>query len=62
MITIDHALHDPKLLGGSLGAPETWATWMAILKAAFGITLSDAERHAFESVAGSREPPARKVE
>jgi hypothetical protein len=62
MITIDQALQDPKLLGAALGDPETWSTWLVALKAAFGITLSEAERRAFESIAGSREPPARKVQ
>ena len=61
-ITIDDALYDPQLLGGAFGDTETWATWLATLKAAFGISLNRAERRAFEAVAGSREPPSRKVE
>jgi hypothetical protein len=62
MINIDHALQDPKLLGAALGEPETWATWMAVLKAGFGIALTDDERQIFASVAGSREPPSHKVD
>ena len=60
-ITIDRALLDPKLLGAALGPAETWSTWLAALKAAFGIALTEDERQAFASIAGSREPPARKV-
>jgi hypothetical protein len=62
MITIDRALQDSKLLGASLGDPATWATWLVTLKAAFGIALTDDERRAFESIAGSRQPPSRKVQ
>ena len=53
-ITIDRALLDPKLLGAALGGPaETWATWLAALKAAFGIALTETERPiAFASIAG----------
>jgi hypothetical protein len=61
MITIDQALTDPQLLGGALGPAETWATWLTALKAAFGITLDGPERVAFKSIAGSREPPSKKV-
>ena len=61
-ITIDAALQDPKLLGAALGDPKTWATWMTVLKSGFGIELNRDERRAFASVAGSREPPSRKVQ
>lgn len=61
MITIDAALQDPKLLGAALGEPETWATWLVTLKAAFGIELNRDERQTFTSVAGSREPPAKRL-
>ena len=60
-VTIDHALHDNALLGAALGEPETWATWLTTLKAAFGITLNRAERRIFASIAGSRKPPKHKV-
>ena len=61
-ITIDRALQDPQLLGAALGDPKTWATWLATLKSAFGISLNRAERRAFASIAGSRAPPSKKVE
>jgi hypothetical protein len=62
MIDIEHALRDPQLLGAALGDPETWSTWLTALKAAFGIELNREERRAFESIAGNRAPPARKVQ
>jgi hypothetical protein len=62
MISIDQALRDSQLLGAALGDPDTWQTWMVVLKAAFGSNLSDDERKVFVSVAGDRESPSRKVE
>ena len=38
--TIEKALRDPLLLGAALGDVETWMTWLAVLKAAFGLTLT----------------------
>jgi hypothetical protein len=61
-ITIEAALRDEQLLGAALGATETWATWLATLKAAFGASLNRAEHHAFAAVAGNRKPPQRKVQ
>ena len=60
-VTISEALLDGALLGAALGDPTTWQTWLATLKAAFGIKLNRSERRAFASVAGSRQPPAQKV-
>jgi hypothetical protein len=51
MISIDQALQNPQLLGAALGSTKTWATWLATLKAAFGIKLNRAERR---TEAGSR--------
>lgn len=61
MIAIDTALQDQKLLGASLGDPATWATWLVTMKASFGLALTDEEREIFASVAGSREPPAKRL-
>jgi hypothetical protein len=61
-ITIDEALADKRLLGAALGDPRTWTTWRAVLRAAFGLRLSDTQRSAFATVAGDREPPARRVD
>jgi phage terminase large subunit-like protein len=44
------------------GGPSTWATWIAALKAAFGLKLTRAERRAFTTIAGSRKPPKRRVQ
>jgi len=60
-VPIAIALRDPKLLAAGLSPPASWATWVAVLKAAFGEHLSRQDRRAFEVVAGSRKPPAQKV-
>ena len=61
-VTIDQALRDPKLLGSALGSTDSWATWLVVLKSAFGLKLDRAERRVFASIAGSRKPPEKKVE
>jgi hypothetical protein len=60
-VPIDAALLDENLLGAALGDPSTWRTWIAVLKAAYGRTLSAEETTAFDYVAGGRKPPARPV-
>jgi hypothetical protein len=61
-ISVDQALTDLQLLGAVLGDLETWQTWRTVLKATFGIALNREEVRAFASVAGSRKPPAAKVQ
>lgn len=61
IIGIGEALSDAKLLGASLGDQTSWTVWRAVLKAAYGEALTKAERAAFDSVAGGRSPPRRKV-
>jgi Terminase large subunit, T4likevirus-type, N-terminal len=60
-ISIDQALADPKLLGAALGEISTWRTWLAVLRAAFGLELDPAQRELFDSVAGGRSPPTSRV-
>jgi hypothetical protein len=60
-IAINDAITDEHLLGAALGDPSTWSTWVAVLKAAFGLTLDAEEASAFASVAGSRAPPTKRV-
>lgn len=60
-VTIDRALRDANLLGAALGPADTWLTWLAILRASFGLPL-DAEQSAiFGAVAGGRAPPTSRV-
>jgi hypothetical protein len=56
-ITLDRALKDPKLLAAALGDLSTWTTWFGVLKAAYHEPLDQAEREAFDTVAGGRSPP-----
>ena len=60
MITPAAALADPNLLGNAFAGPS-WATWRAVLKAAYAEPLTDAELALFRAVAGDRNPPRRRV-
>ena len=59
--TIDVALTDKRLLGAALGNNVTWSAWLAVLRAAFGLPLSDTKQAIFAEVAGDRAPPAQRV-
>ena len=59
--TIDVAMRDDRLLGAALGNTASWSTWIAVLKAAFGLGLTDEQRELFASVAGQRMPPRDRV-
>ena len=60
-MSVDVALRDASLLGAGLGDPASWSGWLAILRAAFGLNLTDQQRELFITVAGGRDPPRRKV-
>jgi hypothetical protein len=60
-VDISSALVDPNLLGQSFPRLESWETWLAVLKAAFGRPLNRKERRSFETVSGGRKSPARRV-
>ena len=59
--TIDRALRNKRLLGAALGDASSWATWISVLRAAFGLSLDDDQRQLFASVAGNRAPPTKGV-
>jgi hypothetical protein len=61
MSTIDCALTDPNLLGAALGDPTPWHTWRIVLRAAFGLPISDEERATFATIAGDRASPLARV-
>ena len=60
-ISIDGALTDPYLLGAALGNSASWSTWLAVLRAAFGLHLTTDQQQQFSSVAGNRNPPTQRV-
>ena len=60
-ITIARALTDQRLLGAALGDAASWETWVAVLKAAFGMVLDAGELATFAGVAGGRAPPKQRV-
>jgi hypothetical protein len=61
VIPIDRALIDRNLLGAALGKPSSWSTWISVLRAAFGLPTSEADRAIFAKVAGDRQPPSKRV-
>jgi hypothetical protein len=61
MFTIDRAITDRNLLGAALNDIKTWSCWLAVLRAAFALPMSAADRVAFAAVAGNRVPPTRRV-
>jgi len=59
--SIDAALRDHVLLGAALGDWRSWTTWLAVLRAAFGLVLTAEELEAFTAVAGGRSAPTERV-
>jgi Phage Terminase len=57
----DRVLADKELLGAALGDQSTWRTWFAILKAIYAQPLNTEDREIFNTVAGGRSPPTRRV-
>jgi hypothetical protein len=55
------ALRDPNLLGAGIGDLSSWRTWLAALKAAFGLKLRPGDLEVFHEIAGQREPPKQRV-
>jgi hypothetical protein len=58
---IDEALTDGNLLGAALGDASTYPTWLAVLRAAYGLPLSEDDRSCFHAVSGGREAPKKPV-
>ena len=58
-VSIADALQDSRLFEPHFRG-SSWDSWRAVLKAAFGERLSDAEREVFQAVAG-RAPPNHRV-
>jgi len=60
MIPVVDAMSDPHLFGRWFNAPS-WATWRAVLRAAYALPMSDDDLDLFRAVAGNRAPPTRPV-
>ena len=59
--TIDKAMADQQLLGAGLGDLASWSVWGVVLKAAYGLPLTEDERATYHRVAGERPPPRKRV-
>ena len=60
-LPIDAALRDHNLLGAALGDIASWSTWLAALRAASGLALSEAQQATFRLISGARSPPTGRV-
>ena len=61
IVTMRAALYDPDLFGRMLDG-ESWAAWRALLIAAMGEELTDAERAIFEALTGREREPLERVD
>jgi len=61
VIGIDRALLDKRLLGAALGDAASWATWLVVLRASFGLKLTPEQQKIFAQVAGNRSAPTKRV-
>jgi phage terminase large subunit-like protein len=59
--TIDRCLRNKRLLGAALGDAGSWSTWLAVLRASFGLPLDVNQRQLFAAVSGGRAPPTKRV-
>ncbi len=55
-LPIDAALRDRNLLGAALGDIGSWSTWLAALRAAFGLPLNEAQQRDFRAHRGATLP------
>ena len=61
-LTIDRAMEDGQLLGAALGPVDpTWRVWLVVLRAMYGLKLTEDELRIFHTVAGDRSPPSQRV-
>ncbi len=60
-VTLRRALTDPALLGSVLGG-NSWRGWRALLIAAMGEQLTEAERETFKALTGRDREPGQRVE
>ena len=58
---IDEAFLDSNLLGAGLDDVSTWKPWLSVLKATYGLRLTEDEQGFFASVSGAREAPTAPV-
>jgi hypothetical protein len=54
--TVLRAVTDEKLFGPHFRPPDSWAPWLAVLKALFGLPLTDAEAPLFRECTGRARP------
>ena len=56
-MTIIDALRDPHLFGRAFRDLRTWAAWIVVLKALFGLPMEAAEVEVYRRLTGRENPP-----
>jgi hypothetical protein len=60
-VTILDAIHDAKLLRPLFKDLATWQAWLVVLRAIFGLPMSDEDLSIFRQLTGRQHPPAGPV-
>lgn len=60
-VSISDLIGDPDLLGDFHTGPS-WARWRGVLRAAYGLAMSERDLELFDRIAGGRVPPKKRVE
>ena len=61
-MTILEAIHDPLLFRPLFKDLATWTSWMVVLRAIFGLEVTEAEQVLFTKLSGRVVPPSQPVE
>jgi len=60
-MTIIDALRDPLLFGRAFPDLRSWAAWIVVLKALFGLPMEAAEVEVYRRLTGRRNPPTKQA-
>jgi hypothetical protein len=60
-MTIIDALRDPHLFGRAFRDLRTWAAWIVVLKALFGLPMEAAEVEVYRRLTGRENPPTKQA-
>jgi hypothetical protein len=61
-VTILDAIQDPNLFHPFFKDPDTWRYWFVVLKAIFGLPMTEDEIVLFRQLTGRQTPPSKQAE
>ena len=61
-MNIIEAMEDPNLFGPWFEPIEDWRTWQVVLKATYGLPMTDADLDTFKAITGRSKPPSARVD